>query len=127
MTSAPRPKSTDATAGVSQSPVNELSTVAPANAPTAPGTPMRATSGQETFPKRQCDRPDVNVVPISARCTLADDATGLIPLESSTVLVVTPKAMPRAPSTSCPNSPRERKHQQPPHRRPPLNQAFLLF
>ena len=66
---------------------------------------MRATSRHETLPKRQCDRPEVNVVPISARCTLADEAAGLIPLDSRTVLVVTPKAMPRAPSTSCPKSP----------------------
>jgi hypothetical protein len=82
-----------------------LSTVAPAKAPMAPGMPMRATRRQFTFPNFQWDRPDVNVVPISARCTLAEATAGEKPLESSTVEVVTPKAMPSEPSTSWPISP----------------------
>ena len=49
------------------------------------------------------------MVPISARCTLAEETAGAMPLESSTVLQVTPKAMPSAPSTSCPNRPAKAK------------------
>jgi hypothetical protein len=94
---------------LSQSPVSELSTVAPTKAPTAPGTPMRTTSRQLTLPNRQCDRPDAAVVPISARWTLAEDTAGENPLDSSTVLVVTPKAIPSAPSTSWPIRPASAK------------------
>ncbi len=109
ITSAPRPKSTTATAGASHEAVSELSTVAPAKAPMAPGTAMRATSDHETLPNFQWDSPEVNVVPISARCTLAEETAGAMPLEISTVLQVTPKAMPSAPSTSCPNRPAKAK------------------
>src|SRR5690606_36358950 len=66
-------------------------------------------SGQDTLPNRQCEMPEVRVVPTSARCTLAEATAGEKPLVSRTVLVVTPKAMPRAPSTSCPNSPAKAK------------------
>jgi hypothetical protein len=89
--------------------VSELSTVAPAKAPSEPGTPIRSTSRQLTLPNRQCDSPEVNVVPISARCTLADDTAGENPLDRSTVLVVTPNAIPRAPSTNCPIRPARAK------------------
>ena len=39
-------------------------------------------------------------MPSSARCTDAEATAGLIPLTSSSVVAVTPNAMPRAPSTS---------------------------
>ena len=74
--------------------------MAPAKAPMAPGRPMRRTSGHDTFPNRQCATPELRVVPTSARCTLAEATAGENPLDSSTVLVVTPNAMPSAPSTS---------------------------
>src|SRR3954447_2001844 len=76
------------------------STVAPANAPTAPGTPTRRTTRQSTLPNFQCEKPDINVVPISARWTVAEAAAGLVPMASSSVVEVTPYAMPRLPSTS---------------------------
>ena len=66
------------------------STVAPAKAPTAPGTPIFTTTPQSTLPKRQCAAPDISVVPISARCTVADAAAGLEPMASSSVVEVTP-------------------------------------
>ena len=66
------------------------STVAPRNAPTAPGTPIFATTFQSTLPNRQCARPDIRLVPISAKCTVADAAAGLVPMASSSVVDVTP-------------------------------------
>ncbi|GAA3150781.1 hypothetical protein GCM10020001_088010 [Nonomuraea salmonea] len=74
--------------------------VAPANAPTAPGMPILATTFQSTFPKRQWEMPEASVVPISARWTVADAAAALVPTASSSVVDVTPYAMPRLPSTS---------------------------
>ncbi|GAA4776412.1 hypothetical protein GCM10023351_21320 [Microbacterium gilvum] len=74
--------------------------VAPAKAPTAPGTPIFSTVFQSTLPKRQCEMPEASVVPISARCTDALAAAGAAPIVSSSVVDVTPYAMPRAPSTS---------------------------
>ncbi|GAB3595522.1 hypothetical protein GCM10027446_20920 [Angustibacter peucedani] len=64
--------------------------MAPAKAPTAPGTPSLATTDQSTFPKRQCEAPEAKVVPISARCTVAEAAAGLAPMASSRVVDVTP-------------------------------------
>lgn len=64
--------------------------VAPAKAPTAPGTPILSTTGQSTLPKRQCEAPETSVVPISARWTVAEAATGLVPMARSRVVVVTP-------------------------------------
>ena len=64
--------------------------VAPAKAPMAPGTPIFSTTGQSTLPKRQWEAPETRVVPISARCTVAEAATGLVPIASSSVVVVTP-------------------------------------
>jgi hypothetical protein len=74
--------------------------VAPANAPTAPGIAIFATTFQSTLPNRQCETPDASVVPISARCTVAEAAAGATPVTSSNVVEVTPYAMPRLPSTS---------------------------
>ena len=64
--------------------------VAPANAPIAPGMPIFATTFQSTLPKRQCASPEARVVPISARCTVAEAAEGLVPIASSRVVDVTP-------------------------------------
>ena len=64
--------------------------VAPAKAPTAPGTPILATTFQSTLPNRQCASPDIRLVPISAKCTVADAAAGLVPMASSSVVDVTP-------------------------------------
>ncbi len=52
--------------------------------------PTLATTGHSTLPKRQCEAPETSVVPISARCTVADAAAGLVPTASSSVVVVTP-------------------------------------
>ena len=64
--------------------------VAPAKAPIAPGMPMRVTTFQSTLPNFQCEAPEARVVPISARCTVADAAAGLVPIASSSVVDVTP-------------------------------------
>ena len=64
--------------------------VAPRKAPTAPGIPILATTAQSTLPNFQCAAPDIRVVPISARCTVADAAAGLVPMASSKVVEVTP-------------------------------------
>ena len=64
--------------------------VAPAKAPTAPGMPMRSTTFQSTLPNFQCEAPEASVVPISARCTVAEAAAGLVPMASSRVVDVTP-------------------------------------
>jgi hypothetical protein len=62
--------------GAAESVVSELRNVAPAKAPTAPGTPILRTTGHSTLPNRQCDAPEASVVPISARWTAADAAAG---------------------------------------------------
>ena len=66
------------------------STVAPRNAPTAPGTPSRRTSFQSTLPKRQWEAPAATVVPTSARCTDALAVAGFTPAASSREVDVTP-------------------------------------
>ena len=66
------------------------SNVAPTKAPTAPGTPILATTFQSTLPNRQCASPDASVVPISAKWTVAEAAAGLVPMASSRVVEVTP-------------------------------------
>lgn len=82
------------------------STVAPAKAPIAPGMPMRRTTFQSTLPKRQCEAPETALVPISARWIVALIAAGESVVSATRkVVAVTPKAMPRLPSTSCPSSP----------------------
>jgi hypothetical protein len=65
-------------------------TVAPAKAPTAPGTPSRSTIRQSTLPKRQCDAPATSVVPSSDRCTDAEAAAGDSPTASISDDDVTP-------------------------------------
>ena len=51
---------------------------------------MSPTVRQLTFPKRQWASPDANVVPTSARCTLAEAMAGANPAVSSRVVEVTP-------------------------------------
>ena len=74
--------------------------VAPAKAPTAPGTPRRSTIRQSTLPKRQWEAPDTSVVPSSERCTDAEAAAGDSPTTNISDDEVTPYAIPRAPSTN---------------------------
>jgi hypothetical protein len=64
--------------------------VAPAKAPTAPGTPRRATMRQSTLPKRQWEAPETRVVPISERWTEAEAAAGERPTASIRDDEVTP-------------------------------------
>ena len=81
-------------------------TVAPAKAPTAPGTARRRTTFQSTLPKRQWEMPEASVVPSSAVWTTALAWAGPRPASAMRMVVeVTPKPMPRPPSTSCAASP----------------------
>jgi len=66
------------------------STVAPANAPTAPGTAIRPTTRQSMLPNRQCATPRASAVKTSARWTEAEAEAGVNPMISSSVLEVTP-------------------------------------
>jgi hypothetical protein len=74
--------------------------VAPANAPTKPGTARMPTVFQSTLPSLWCEKPETSEVPISEKWTAADAAAGAIPAASRSVDDVTPYAMPREPSTS---------------------------
>ena len=65
-------------------------TVAPRNAPTAPGPPSRATSRQSVLPSRWWAVPETSVVPISDRWTLALARAGLSPASRSREEEVTP-------------------------------------
>ena len=56
-------------------------TVAPAKAPTAPGTARRRTTFQSTLPKRQWEMPEASVVPSSAVWTTALAWAGRLDLE----------------------------------------------
>jgi hypothetical protein len=76
--------------GFAQSVDSPDNTVAPRNAPTAPGPAILATTGQSTFRKRQCDTPDARFVPSSLKCTEAEAATGVRPANTSRVDDVTP-------------------------------------
>src|SRR3712207_9506050 len=77
------------------------STFAPTKAPTAPGTPTLATTFQSTLPNFQCASPDIRLVPISAKCTVADAAAGLVPMASSRVVDVTPRSEERRVGKEC--------------------------
>ncbi len=91
--------------GAACSVARDDSTVAPTNAPTAPGAPSLATIAQSMFLNFQCDKPDAKVVPTSARCTAALAWAAPMPDSTSSVVAVTPNAIPRAPSTSCAPAP----------------------
>ena len=49
----------------------------------------------------QCEVPEARVVATSAKCTAALACAAPTPLSTSSVVAVTPNAMPSAPSTSC--------------------------
>ena len=66
----------------------------------APGTMRGSVVFQSTLPRRQCEKPDAAVVPSSDRCTLADATAGAMPAPRRSEVVVTPYAIPRAPSIS---------------------------
>lgn len=91
--------------GAASSVDSDDKTVAPRNAPIAPGTPSLATMDQSMFLNRQCESPDAKVVPISARWTAALACAAATPLSTSGVDAVTPNAMPSAPSTTCAPTP----------------------
>ena len=96
----PRPVSSMYTTGWAALVDRCASTVAPAKAPTAPGPPRKSTVGQCTLRSFQWETPEKKVVPSSAKCTAAEAWAGARPVNSSSVVAVTPKAIPRAPSTS---------------------------
>ncbi len=75
------PSRIEAISGAASSVDSEESTVAPRNAPIAPGTPSLSTMLQSMFLNRQCDSPDASVVPTSARCTAALACAEATPLE----------------------------------------------
>jgi hypothetical protein len=66
----------------------------------APGIPNRQMTLLSTLPSRQCESPDANVVPISAKWTAALADTGVAPNKTNSVVEVMPKAMPNVPSTN---------------------------
>ena len=68
----------------------ELSTTAPANAPSAPGSAMIRTTRQSTLPNRQWAVPEARQVPISARWTVPEATAGARPALSSRVVDVAP-------------------------------------
>ncbi len=74
--------------------------MAPAKAPTKPGTARIDTVFQSTLPSLWWEKPETSDVPISEKWTAADAAAGATPVASSSVDEVTPYAMPREPSTS---------------------------
>ncbi len=79
-----------ATQGLAVSPSRFESSVAPAKAPTPPGTAMIETVRQSTLPSLWWEKPETNVVPISEKCTAADAAAGATPPASRRVVEVTP-------------------------------------
>ena len=64
--------------------------VAPAKAPSPPGTAMMLTVRQSTLPSLWWENPETSVVPISEKWTAADAAAGATPVASSSVDDVTP-------------------------------------
>jgi len=76
--------------GFAQSVDSAERTVAPTNAPTAPGPAILATTGYSTFLSRQCDNPEAIFVPSSLKCTDADAATGVKPASTRRLEDVAP-------------------------------------
>ena len=74
--------------------------VAPANAPTKPGTASTPTVRQSTLPSLWWENPETSDVPISEKCTAALAAAGATPAASRRVEDVTPYAIPNDPSMS---------------------------
>jgi hypothetical protein len=66
-------------------------TVAPRNAPMAPGMASHVILDQSTLPKRQCESPEAAQVPTSDMCTTVDASAGVSPaIAMSNVVDVTP-------------------------------------
>src|SRR5918993_5853300 len=87
--------------------IKRTRTVAPTNAPMAPGIASQEILDQSTLPKRQCESPEAAQVPTSEMCTTVDASAGVSPATaSSNVVDVTPYAIPNAPSTNCAIKPR---------------------
>ena len=79
-----------------------LSSVAPRIAPITPGMTSLRNSFQSTLRCATWLIPDAAVVKVSTACTLADATAGGTPITvTSRVELITPKAMPSAPSTTC--------------------------
>ena len=89
-----------ATHGLAVSPSRLTRNVAPANAPTKPGTARIETVRQSTLPSLWWEKPETSEVPISEKWTAAEAAAGATPAASSSVDEVTPYAMPSEPSMS---------------------------
>ena len=53
---------------------------------------------RSTFSACQCESPEANVVPISAKCTAADATAAVAPTVTKSVELVSPKPIPSAPS-----------------------------
>ena len=79
-----------ATHGFAWSPGRLERNVAPAKAPTNPGTARMLTVRQSTLPSLWWEKPDTSEVPISEKCTAADAAAGATPAASRRVEDVTP-------------------------------------
>ncbi len=82
--------------------------------PITPGTSRRKNSFQFTFLCSTWLMPETPVVKHSARCTPADAVAGGTPSTlTSSVVEITPNAMPSAPSTICARKPTARKGSKP--------------
>ncbi len=84
---------------------NDVRTKAPSTAPTAPGSARMLTVRQSMLRNRQCAAPEASDVPTSARWIAAEATAGAVPTTSRVVVAVTPKAIPREPSTSWARKP----------------------
>lgn len=70
--------------------LSQLRKLAPANAPAAPGRPIRHTIRQSTLPSRQWARPETSWEPTCEKLTVADASAGVVPSASRNVADVTP-------------------------------------
>src|SRR5665809_105357 len=100
MTERPRVSSRPATHGLAVSAGRLARNVAPAKAPTKPGTARVDTIFQSTLPSLWWENPETSEVPISETCTAADAAAGATPVASSSVEDVTPKVITKETTTS---------------------------
>ena len=79
-----------------------LSNVAPATAPIMPGMTSRRNSFQSTLRCTTWLTPDAAVVKVSTAWTLAEATAGGTPITvTNRVELITPNAMPSAPSMTC--------------------------
>ncbi len=79
-----------------------------------PGMTSRRNSRQSTFRCRVWLTPEAAVVKVSTAWTLADAIAGDTPMTlTSNVLLISPKAIPSAPSTTCAAKPTAMKGSRP--------------